>query len=125
MKKHTKRWIALTLVAALAVPTAVPTWATVEETTVDSESDLVVEDVTQLIQEETLQTEEDSSKEDVQELEDVSEYPITEEISSEEDSEDLDYVLGRPMTEEEKQEQLAPIENLSEIPEEEMETEAL
>ena len=51
MKKHTKRWLALTLAAALAVPTAVPTWASVEAVAVDGETDLIVEDVTQQVQE--------------------------------------------------------------------------
>ena len=96
MKKNTKRWLALALAVMLAVPTSVPAWADVEEVAVESESDLVVEDV--IIQEET-----DSSLDD--------------------ETEELDYVLGRPMTEEERQEQLAPMENLPEILEEPVETE--
>lgn len=103
MKKHTKRWLALTLAAALAVPTAVPTWASVEAVAVDGETDLIVEDVTQQVQEEKPEETDDSQEE----------------------TEKLDYILGRPMTEEEKQEQTAPMENLTEILEEPMETEEL
>ena len=103
MKKNTKRWLALALAAALAVPTGVPTWASVEAVAVDSETDLIVEDVTQQVQEEKQEETDDSQEE----------------------TENLDYILGRPMTEEEKQEQLAPMENLTEIFEETMETEEL
>ena len=106
MRRNTKRWLALALTATFLLQTAVPAYAEVEgveEVSVDSEPDIVVEDVTQLIQEENPETESDSSQSD--------------------EDQDLDYVLGRPMTEEEKQEQLAPMENLSEIFEEETETE--
>ena len=108
MRRNTKRWLALALTATFLLQTAVPAYAEVEgveEVSVDSEPDIVVEDVTQLIQEENPETESDSSQ-------------------SEEDQ-DLDYVLDRPMTVEEKQEQIAPMENLTEIPEEEIETEEL
>lgn len=102
MKINTKRWLALALAATLVVPTGVPTWAAVEDVAVDSDTNLVVEDVT--IQEK-----------DQEETDDFFEN----------ETEDSDYVLGRPMTEEEKQEQLAPMENLTEIFEEPMETEEL
>ena len=102
MKKDTKRWLALALAASLVVPTGVPTWAAVEDVAVDSDANLVVEDVT--IQE---KDQEETN------------------ASFENEAEDLDYVLGRPMTEEERQEQLAPMENLTEIFEEPMETEEL
>ena len=102
MKKDTKRWLALALAASLVVPTGVPIWAAVEDVAVDSDANLVVEDVT--IQE---KDQEETN------------------ASFENEAEDLDYVLGRPMTEEERQEQLAPMENLTEIFEEPMETEEL
>lgn len=102
MKINTKRWLALALAATLVIATGVPTWAAVEDVAVDSDTNLVVEDVTvqEKDQEET-------------------------NASFENEAEDLDYVLGRPMTEEERQEQLAPMENLTEIFEEPMETEEL
>lgn len=100
MKKNTKRWLSLVLAAVLVIPTGVPARAAVEDVVLDSDTDLVVEDVTV----------QDTGQEEI-------------DISLEE--EDSDFVLGRPMTEEEKQEQMAPMENLTEIFEEPMETEEL